>query len=67
MTWLLALLSLAATVLNIRRVRSCFAIWAATNSAWAVFDFAHGLPAQASLMAVYAVLALWGWSSWRPR
>jgi len=67
MTWLLAFLSLAATVLNIRRVRACFAIWAGTNTAWAIADFAHGLPAQGLLMVVYAGLAVWGWSAWRPR
>ncbi|MGQ0614995.1 MAG: nicotinamide mononucleotide transporter [Planctomycetaceae bacterium] len=67
MTWLVAALSLAGTVLNIRRVRACFLIWAATNTAWAVYDFAHGLPAQGCLMVVYAGLAVWGWIAWATR
>ncbi len=65
MTWLVAAASLFATWLNIRRVRACFAIWFVTNVAWAVYDLAHGLPAQGVLMAVYAGLAVWGWFAWR--
>ncbi len=65
MTWLVAGASLFATWLNIRRVRACFAIWCCTNVAWASYDFAHGLPAQGILMAVYAGLAVWGWFAWR--
>ena len=65
MTWLVAGVSLFATWLNIRRVRACFAIWLFTNSAWAVYDFAHGLPAQGCLMCVYAGLSVAGLVAWR--
>ncbi len=64
MTWLLACASLLATWLNIRRRRACFAIWACTNAAWCAIDLAHGVPAQALLMASYAILAVHGWRSW---
>ena len=67
MTWLVAIASLTATALNIRKVRACFAIWTVTNAAWAAYDFAHGLPAQGSLMCVYAAMAVWGWFAWSPR
>ena len=67
MTWLVACASLAATWLNIRRVRACFAIWFGTNVAWAVFDFLHGLPAQGALMCVYAILACYGFAAWGKR
>jgi nicotinamide riboside transporter PnuC len=64
--WLIAAASLAGVVLNIRRRRACFAIWMATNTSWCVVDAHAGLPAQASLMAVYAGLAVWGYLAWRP-
>ena len=67
MSWAVACASLAATVLNIRRVRACFAIWFCTNCAWAIYDFAYGLPAQGTLMCVYALLAIWGFFAWRKR
>jgi hypothetical protein len=64
MTWLVAAFSLAATVLNVRRLRASFAIWIGTNAAWAFYDFAHGLPAQGCLMCVYAGLAIVGFLAW---
>lgn len=68
MTWLwgLTAASIAGVVLNIRRRRACFAIWLGTNATWAGVDFAHGLPAQGTLMLVYAGLAVWGWCAWKP-
>jgi len=66
-TWLVAIASLTATALNVRRVRACFVIWSVTNTAWAAYDFAHGLPAQGCLMCAYAAMAVWGWFAWRPR
>ena len=64
MTWLVAGVSLLATVLNIRRVRACFALWFFTNAAWVFFDMTHRLYARAPLDAIYAALAVWGWSAW---
>lgn len=64
MTWLVAALSLGATVMNIRRVRACFLIWTGTNATWAAYDFAHGLPAQGVLMTIYSGLAVWGYVAW---
>ena len=54
MTWLVAGASLVATWLNIRKTRACFLIWLGTNITWAIYDFAHGLPAQGCLMLAYA-------------
>ena len=63
--WLLAAASLTGVVLNIRRHRSCFAIWAVSNTLWCAVDTAAGLAAQATLMAIYAGLAVWGFIAWR--
>ena len=65
MHWLLALASLLGVVLNIRKHRACFAIWTVTNVTWCVVDVQAGLPAQATLMIVYAFLAVWGLIAWR--
>jgi nicotinamide riboside transporter PnuC len=65
LTWTLAGLSLAGVVLNIRKRRESFAIWTATNAAWAAIDLHAGLPAQAALMATYCGLSVWGLVAWR--
>lgn len=63
--WLLAIASLAGVLLNIRRMRACFVVWMLTNATWCAVDAHAGLPAQATLMAVYAGLAVWGFFAWR--
>ena len=64
--WLLAAASLTGVVLNIRKRRESFAIWIGSNAVWCVVDAAAGLPAQATLMAIYSGLAVWGFCAWRP-
>lgn len=63
--WMLTAASLAGVVLNIKKNKACFAIWAVTNAAWAVIDYMAGLTAQAALFAVYFCLAVWGLVEWR--
>lgn len=65
MTWLLTALSLVGVVLNIKKRKACFMVWAITNAAWAVIDFQAGLPAQSALFVVYFLLCLWGIVAWR--
>ena len=59
--------SLVAVLLNIRKHRACFAIWAVTNAVWTYADLLHGLPAQAALQLCYFTLSLHGFWSWRER
>ena len=44
--WLLTLLSLIDVILNIKKNRACFYIWAVANAGWAIIDFYAGLPQQ---------------------
>ena len=67
MLWIVSLIALAGVILNVKRNRWGFALWIATNAVWAVVDLKAGLYAQAALMAVYWVLAVWGFVSWGQR
>ena len=58
--WATTAASLAGVVLNIRRMRACFYVWAGTNAAWAAVDAWYGIWPQAFLQAAYFCLALWG-------
>jgi len=62
--WLTSALALLGVVLNIRRHVVCFWIWTATNAVWTYADFSRGLYAQATLMAIYCGLSLYGIWSW---
>jgi len=65
MTWIIAGLSIAGVILNIKKCRWCFLIWLVTNSAWMIYDFTIGAYAQSALFAVYACLAVWGLAEWQ--
>ena len=63
--WALTCLSLVGVILNIKKLRVCFYIWAVTNFTWMVVDFKEGIYAQSALFAVYFVLAIWGLIEWK--
>jgi nicotinamide riboside transporter PnuC len=62
--WMIVIASLVGVVLNIHRLRACFAIWLITNTAWCIVDVSHGLYSQATLQAVYAGLSVYGLIQW---
>ena len=65
--WPLVAASLFGVVLNIKRRRGCFYIWAVTNATWAAIDVAHGLPSQAVLQGVYFGFAVYGIIEWKAK
>ncbi len=64
-TWLLAVVSLVGTYLNIKKQKICFVIWGFTNALWVLYDASIGAIAQAALMFSYFVLAVHGFYEWR--
>ncbi len=65
--WLCAIASLTGVYLNVRKRRTCFGIFVCTNTSWCLVAAHAGLYAQATPMATYACLAVWGWWAWRPQ
>lgn len=64
-TWGLTLFSIIGVILNIKKKKSCFYIWAGTNFSWMVVDYLYGFYAQAFLFLIYFGLAIWGIIAWR--
>lgn len=62
--WVCAVLSLIATVANVRKLRWCFGVWVLTNLTWTAIDARAGLWSQAALQLTYAGLAVWGILRW---
>lgn len=62
--WALVIVSLIGTVLNVQRRRSGFIVWIVSNAGLAITNADKGDWAQASLFAVYLLLAVWGWMAW---
>ena len=64
-TWIITFVSLAGTVLNVRKNILCFYLWAVGNVAWLAFDVASGLFSRAVLDTVHLEVAIWGIFEWR--
>ena len=59
-TWLFTAVSLAGTVLNVRKNILCFYLWSVGNIAWLTYDIASGLYSRAVLDVVHLAFAIWG-------
>jgi hypothetical protein len=72
MTWIMAILAMLGTVLNIYRVRFCFVLWGTTNIYWVIHNLQIGENAQAMQFVFYTGTSIWGYYEWsrisaRPR
>ena len=63
--WFVTAVCLAGTVLNVKKVRWCFHLWALGNIAWLAIDIWNGLYSRAFLDVVQLALAVWGMFEWR--
>lgn len=64
--WIVTLAAVVGNVLNVRRSRWCFIVWAVTNTCFICHNLAIGEYAQAALFGVYLALSVWGWFAWCP-
>lgn len=63
--WFIAVISIIATILNVKRVRFCFILWAITSASWSVIDALAGIYSQSALEGLYVILMIWGYKSWK--
>lgn len=64
-TWIIALLALVGTYLNVKMKRSGFLLWMVTNFYLSMHNFYNDDYAQSFLFLVYFGLAIWGYFSWK--
>ena len=65
MTWIIALVALAGTVLNICRKWQGFMFWLVSTSYWCLRNYNNGEYAQSFVFAIFFLLALYGIYEWR--
>ena len=63
--WIVTAVCLGGTVLNVKKVRWCFHLWALGNIAWLAIDLGNGIYSRAFLDLVQLALAIWGAVEWR--
>ena len=64
-TWFITILSLAGTILNVKKNALCFWLWAFGNTAWLSYDLYLRTYSRAALDAVQLVFAIWGIIAWK--
>lgn len=65
--WIITILCLVGTVLNVKKIIYCFHIWIVANIAWLIFDISTGLYSRALLDFVQLIFAVWGIIEWRKK
>ncbi|MCK5613164.1 nicotinamide mononucleotide transporter [Candidatus Pacearchaeota archaeon] len=65
LTWVMAASCVIGAILNAKKSIIGFYIWLPTNIMWVLFSLRLAQYAQASLFAVYTVIAIIGIKNWR--
>lgn len=63
--WICTFICLVGTILNVKKIKLCFYLWALGNIIWFIIDIKNGLISRAILDTVQGVLAVWGIIEWR--
>lgn len=62
--WIISIFNVAGSVLNVKKMPSCFFIWSCCNVFWLVYDIINGAYARSVLDVVNLSTSLWGLVSW---
>ena len=64
-SWITTAICLLGTILNVKKLNTCFYLWLIGNILWLCIDIHNGLWSRAILDIVQGVLAVWGIIEWR--
>ena len=64
-SWITTAICLLGTILNVKKLNTCFYLWLLGNILWLCIDIYNGLWSRAILDIVQGVLAVWGIIEWR--
>jgi hypothetical protein len=66
-TWVITVISLTGTILNVKKNALCFWLWAFGNIAWLSYDLSLELYSRAVLDVVQLGFAIWGINEWKKK
>lgn len=64
-SWITTAICLLGTILNVKKLNTCFYLWLIGNILWLCIDIYNGLWSRSILDIVQGVLAVWGIIEWR--
>lgn len=62
--WLVSSVTILGSILNVKKMSSCFVVWTCCNVFWLVFDIMNKAYARAILDTVNLATSVWGLISW---
>ncbi len=62
--WVISIVNVAGSVLNVKKMPSCFFVWSCCNVFWLVYDISTKAYARSILDVVNLTTSLWGLVSW---
>jgi len=63
--WMLVVLTLTGTILNVKKNPLCFVFWILSNLGWIYWDLKLGHIPQAVSFVILTGIAIWGLITWR--
>lgn len=63
--WIVTIICLVGTVLNVKKIRFCFILWTIGNLLWLALDLYNHLYSRALLDIIQLILAVWGYIAWK--
>ena len=64
MIWILAVLSIIGSILNVFKIRWGFVFWIVANFGWILVNYNIGLYEQIPIWIVFNVVSLYGFYTW---
>ncbi len=65
--WIVTVICLLGTALNVKKARVWFLFWGVGNLAWFIYDIWTGLYSRAVLDLVQLGFSIWGYYEWRDK
>ena len=66
-TWILTILSLTGSFLNVKKKVACFYLWAIGEVFWLILDISNRVYGRAFLDLTQLAFALWGIKEWKDK
>lgn len=65
MTWIITIISMVGTILNVKKMICCFYVWTIANIMWLLYDMSTGMISRALLDVTQLIFGIWGIYEWK--
>ena len=63
--WIVTLICLVGTILNVKKIQFCFILWTIGNLLWLILDMYNRVYSRSLLDIIQLILAVWGYIAWK--